>query len=62
MNPTNHSVGLYYLSGLSVVVLSKKEGWLACASTVLLLLSCVWRALLSGAVEVTEGRADRRRW
>lgn len=52
MNPTNHSVGLYYLSGLSVVVLSKKEGWLACASTVLLLLSCVWRALLSGAVEV----------
>lgn len=52
MNPSAHTaVGLYYLSGLSVVILSKKEGWFACASTVLLLASCVVRAMLGVPAE-----------
>lgn len=46
-NLSAQPVGLYSLSALSVVVLSKKEGWLACASTVLLVLSCVARAVLA---------------
>lgn len=45
---SSHPVGLYSLSALSVMLLSKKEGWLALSSTVVLVVSCVLRAMLSG--------------
>jgi len=45
---SSHPVGLYSLSALAVVLLSKKDGVLALSSTVLLVVSCVWRAMLNG--------------
>jgi len=57
---SSHPVGLYSLSALSVVLLSKKEGWLALSSTVLLVVSCVWRAMLGGQPELDATQKTKR--